>query len=415
MKPRTTMAIGLMTAASLVLAACGGDDEETADAEPTAEETAEAAATTVADDAPATTAPAEEDTADTAESAATTVAGGEPVCPSKLVIQTDWFPELEHGGTYQLIGTEGTISKDLVNYSGPIQPQYAVPGLEEIEINTIKFDKANASVLLDGEADMAYLTSADVIRDAGAVDMVMIAKTLDKDPQMVMWDPTQFDIQAPEDIAATGAPVLHFPGAGYIDYMIGQGYMTEDQSDPSYDGSDAKFVATNGGVIQQGFATNEVFKYENEIAWKDGAPADVDFFTVGDLGFDNYPAVITMMRDRMEELDACLMAFVPVMQQAWVDFLNDPKPITDKMIEINEVHDGFWGLSESINEGGIALVESDGFAVNSADGTYCSLDADRLQGLYDAVKPIYDEQGVEIAESIDQVYTNKYCEAAPGR
>ena len=47
---------------------------------------------------------------------------------------------------------------------------------------------------------------------------------------------------------------------------------------------------SSGDFIQQGFATNEVYKYENEIEWKDGAPADVSYFTVSDLGFDNYPA-----------------------------------------------------------------------------------------------------------------------------
>jgi hypothetical protein len=393
MKSRKALALGLVTIIG-VAAACGSDDEAS-DATEAPEGTEAAGATTAAP--------------------GTTAASGDAVCPEKLVIQTDWFPELEHGGTYQLIGTEGTISKDLVNYSGPVQPQYAVGGLKEIEINTIKFDKANASVLLDGEADFAYITAADVIRDAAAVDMVMVAKTLDKDPQMVMWDPAQYDIQTPEDIATTGASVLHFPGVGYIDYMIGKGYMTAEQSDPSYDGSDAKFVATNGGVIQQGFATNEVFKYENEIAWKDGAPADVEFFTVADMGFNNYPAVMTMMRTRMEELDACLTLLVPAMQQAWLDFLADPTPIMDKMIEINEVHDGFWGLSASINEGGIALVESDGFAVNSPDGTYCSLDDARMAELYDTVKPLYDEQGVEIATSVTDIYTNKYCAGAPGR
>ena len=125
-------------------------------------------------------------------------------------------------------------------------------------------------------------------------------KTLDKDPQMVMWDPTQYDIQKPEDIAASGAKVLHFPGAAYIDYMIAKGYMTAEQDDPSYDGSDAKWVAEAGAFIQQGFATNEVYKYENEINWKDGAPADVSFYTVGELGFDNYPAALTMMKSRAD-------------------------------------------------------------------------------------------------------------------
>jgi hypothetical protein len=174
-------------------------------------------------------------------------------------------------------------------------------------------------------------------------------------------------------------------------------------------------VADGGNFFQQGFATNEVYKYENEIEWKDGAPAPVDFYTVGDLGFDNYPAAITMMRDRAEELSECLDLLVPAMQQAWVDYLNDPKPITDTMIEINEVHDGFWTLSEGLNEAGLELVESGGFAENSPDGTYCSFDEARVQELYDILAPIYDEQGTEIADSIDGIFTNEYCDDAPGR
>ena len=392
MKARRTMA--LLSAASIVLlAACGSDDDSTSGSETTdaASETTDAGSET------------------------TEGAGGDAVCPQKLTIQTDWFPELEHGGTYQLIGPDGTADKNSVSYSGPVQEQYAVGGLEEIQINTVKFDKLNSSVLLDGEADMAYINMSDIIKDSAAVDMVAVAKTLDKDPQMIMWDPEQNPIEGPEDIAATGAQVLHFPGVAYIDYMIGLGYMTEDQSNPSYDGSDAAWVADGGNFFQQGFATNEVYKYENEIEWKDGAPAPVDFFTVGDIGFDNYPAAITMMRDKAEELSDCLEVLVPVMQQAWVDFLDDPKPITDAMIEINVAHDGFWALSEGLNEAGMELVESGEFAINSPDGTYCSFDEERVQGLYDILAPIYDEQGTEIADSVDGIFTNEYCAGAPGR
>ena len=380
MKARRTVA--LISAASIaLLAACGSDDD------------------------------AGSETTDAGSEAA----GGDAVCPQKLTIQTDWFPELEHGGTYQLIGPDGTADKDSVSYSGPVQEQYAVGGLEELQINTVKFDKLNSAVLLDGEADMAYINMSDIIKDSAAVDMVAVAKTLDKDPQMIMWDPEQNPIEGPEDIAATGAQVLHFPGVAYIDYMIGLGYMTEDQSNPSYDGSDAAWVADGGNFFQQGFATNEVYKYENEIEWKDGAPAPVDFFTVGDIGFDNYPAAITMMRDKAEELSDCLEVLVPVMQQAWVDFLDDPKPITDAMIEINVAHDGFWALSEGLNEAGMELVESGEFAINSPDGTYCSFDEERVQGLYDILAPIYDEQGTEIADSVDGIFTNEYCAGAPGR
>jgi hypothetical protein len=401
MKARTTVAACALLALCAVAAGCGDDEETTTDSA-----------------APADTAATDTATGDTASgdtAAATTPASGEAVCPTKLTIQTDWFPELEHGGTYQLIGVDGTASKDTVSYSGPVQSQYAVGGLEEIEIKTVKFDKSNSAVLLDGEADMAYLTISDVIKDSAAVPMVAIAKTLDQDPQMVMWDPTQHDITAPEDMAATGATVLHFPGTSYIDFMISKGYITAEQSNPNYDGSDAKWVAEGGDLIQQGFATNEVYKYENDIAWKDGAPADVSFFTVAEMGFDNYPATITMMKDRAEELDACLTLLVPKMAQAWIDYLADPKPITDKMIEINETHDGFWSLSEGLNEAGLALLEEYEMTANSPDGTYCSLDPEKVQAMYDNLKPIYDEQGVEIADDVTSVYTNKYCEGAPGR
>jgi len=341
--------------------------------------------------------------------------GSTSACPSELVIQTDWFPELEHGGTYQLIGPDGTADKDTVSYSGPVQEQYAVGGLETITIKTVNFDKSNASVLADGGADMAYLTTSDIIKDSGAIPLVAIAKTLDQDPQMVMWDPTVNDVQSPADIAGTGAQVLHFPANAYVDFMISEGMVTEDQSNPSYDGSDAAWVADGGTFFQQGFATNEVYKYENDIAWKDGAPADVSFYTVKELGFENYPAAITMLESRVEELDSCLTELVPVMQQAWIDFLDDPKPITDAMISINETHDGFWGLSEGLNEAGMALIESEGFGANSPDGTYCSFDPARMDTLYGILQPIYADQGTEIADSVEGVYTNKYCEGAPSR
>lgn len=396
MRLRKTAAVLTALSLATIAAACGDDDEGS---EGSSETTAAATETTAAEGGTETTA----------------AAGGDAVCPENLVIQTDWFPELEHGGTYQLIGPNGTADKDTISYSGPVQEQYAVGGLKTVTIKTVSFDKANSSQLLDGDADMAYIGFGDVIKDSAAIDMVTIMKTLDKDPQMVMWDPAQYDIQKPEDIAATGAKVLHFPGAAYIDYMIAKGYMTADQDDPSYDGSDAKWVAEAGAVIQQGFATNEVYKYENEINWKDGAPADVSFFTVGEMGFDNYPASLTMMKSRAEELDACLTLLVPKMAQAWVDFFADPKPIMDAMIEINVAHDGFWGLSEAINEAGLAVLEEKEIGANSADGTYCSLDPERAAGIYDTVKAVYDAQGVEVAADVTTLYTNKYCEGAPGR
>ena len=41
-------------------------------------------------------------------------------CGSKIVVQTDWFPEPEHGALYQLAGTNGTVDAKKGWYTGQI-------------------------------------------------------------------------------------------------------------------------------------------------------------------------------------------------------------------------------------------------------------------------------------------------------
>jgi len=420
---KMTRAVAAVACLGLIAAACGDDDEAAGESTEASESSAsteatEAPATTAATEAteaPATTAAAESSAAPETTAAAT----DEPVCPSNIVIQTDWWPELEHGGSYNLIGPNGTADASTFVYSGPIQPQYAVGGVETVEVraggDAVSFTPVSSLLTTDDDIVFGYINMSDVIKDSGTAPSIAVAKTLEGDPQMVMWDPTQLDIQAPEDMAATGAQVLHFDGVAYIDYMIAQGYITADQSNPSYGGAPTEWIAQSGNFIQQGFATNEVYKYENEIEWKDGAPADVSYFTVKDLGVDNYAATMAIRADRLEELRPCLKVFVPVMQQAWIDYLADPTPMTDALIGINDTYDTYWKISAPLNEAGLAVLTEASMDANSPDGTYCSFAETRVQGLYDALKPVYDAEGLTIAEDPSAFYTNEFCEGVAGR
>jgi hypothetical protein len=340
-------------------------------------------------------------------------------CPANLVIQTDWWPELEHGGTYQLIGPDGTADAESFIYSGPIADAYKVGGVETVEIRSggdaVGFVGNDTLLASDDTITFAYINISDVMKTSGAVPMVAVAKTLDLDPQMIMWDPAQNDVQKPEDIATAGAQVLHFDGVSYIDYMISKGFMTADQSNPSYGGAPDTWVAEGGNFFQQGFSTNEVYKYENDIGWKDGAPAPVAYYTVGELGFNNYPAAMTVRADKLETLTPCLEVLVPKLAQAWVDFLATPKPITDALIKVNETFNTYWTLSEGLNTRGLEILEEKKIGANSPDGTYCSFDSTRVDELAGLLAPIYEAQGVEISPDLTSVYTNKFCEGAPGR
>ena len=72
-------------------------------------------------------------------------------------------------------------------------------------------------------------------------------------------------------------------------------------------------------------------------------------------------------------------------------------------------------MSEPLNARGLEIIEEQGIAANSPDGTYCSLDPERVQELYDILSPIYDEQGLVIADDAAATYDNSFCEGAPGR
>ncbi|HTN80625.1 MAG TPA: hypothetical protein VMK16_13185, partial [Acidimicrobiales bacterium] len=95
----------------LLLAACG-DDSGSSSAT-----TAGGAATTAGGGAATTAAGG--------GAATTAAAGGEAtslkdVCPDPVIVQTDWNPEAEHGGLYQLLGPNPDVDTDTKAVTGEL-------------------------------------------------------------------------------------------------------------------------------------------------------------------------------------------------------------------------------------------------------------------------------------------------------
>ena len=94
--------------------------------------------------------------------------------------------------------------------------------------------------------------------------------------------------------------------------------------------------------MQQGFATNEVYKYENDIAdWM----KPVEFLLIHDTGFDIYQSALSVRPETITEYGDCLAALVPIFQQAHVDYVTDPGPMNEKFVEIVTELDTFWQLT----------------------------------------------------------------------
>ncbi len=407
--------LAVLLALALVAAACGSDsetasvdEEETTEEESTEEEVEEE---------PEEEAMEEEEEEAMEEETEEEVAA-EPVCPSNLIIQTDWWPEMEHGGSYQLIGPGGEASQDNFSYSGPIQEQYAVGGIETVEVraggDAISFTPALNEMAAQDDIFLAYVNTSDVIASWPTIEAIGVAGTLEINPQMLMWDPAQNDFSDPADIGTSGVTVLHFDGTAYIDWMIGEGTITADQTDPSYGGAPDRWLTTEGSIVQQGFATNEVYKYENDI---EGWQQDVEFVLIHDLGFEDYPAMYTVEASLLEEKSPCLEVLVPVLQQAWVDYWADPVPVTDELIAINESFDTYWTLSSGLNAEGVVIAEDSGIAGNGPDATYGNFDIDRVQGLLDQTVAIFQERGIDVPDDLspEDIVTNEFIDESIGR
>ena len=318
--PRWLAALAVL---ALVASACGDGDDEDVVAPTTLPPTTAAAPTTT-------------------EAAMPDVALSD-VCPNPIVVQTDWFPEAEHSELYQLAGPGGEIDSENGTYTSEIDGTGVM-----LEVRAggpyIGFQNDVSLLYQDPDIHLAYTNTDEQVRLSASQPTVGIVAPRDKNPQIVMWDPAVYSFDSFADIGASGATLLYFEGATYIDYLLGKGWVSQDQIDSSYDGSPARFIA-EGNLVQQGFASAEPFQYQNEFEdW--GKP--VDFMLIHDSGLEMYPQLLATKPDIVEQYRDCWELFVPMVQQAQVDYAADPAATNAQIVEIVAALDSFWQYSPGV-------------------------------------------------------------------
>lgn len=391
-------------------AAAAQADAEAAQQEAAAAQAEADDAREAAEAAQAAQAQAEEARAEAQAEAEAAMAGVQltDVCPNPLVIQTDWFPEPEHAHTYQMVGTDGVVDAENGTYSGELHDT----GLM-IEIRAggpyIGFSPPTAQFYADDDIFMAYVDTAAAIRSYGQTPVTAVFTSFEVGPQILMWDPDDYDFESFEDIGNSGATVLYFQGATYMDFLVANGILDADNVDGSYDGSPTRFIAEDG-LVQQGFATNEPFRYENEI---EGWLKPVEFLLIHDAGVELYQSAVSVRSGDIERYRECLELIVPIMQQDLVDYFNDPQPINDRLDDIVKELDSFWTSSKPGHAAATVAMRDLGLVTDGGNGFIGDMNGDRIQGLIDILTPIFTEQGVESFDpnvTPDDVYTNEFLD-----
>lgn len=340
-------------------------------------------------------------------------------CPDTIVFQDDWWPQGENAAVYRLLGENPTVDKAKKRVTGRLVDNGVDTGVQ-IELRAggpaNNFTPAASLLYTDNSVTIA---SADVDHGAqvsATKPTLSIFTPLDLSPLVLMWDPATYPtFNTISDIGQTDTKVLYFQGSTYMSYLTGTGILRPGQIDPSYGGTPDKFVGSKpkpGAVVQQGFLTNEVFSYPNEIdQWK----KPVAYQLVSEAGYPNYAVTFTIRPDRKAELSTCLKKLVPILQRSTVSYLAEPAS-TNKLL--SQLVDDFQGFAYSEKRAANAakIMKETAVIGNGTNKTIGDFDLTRVQKLIDIVRPIFEGQKTPVKAGLkpEDLVTNEFIDPSIG-
>ena len=342
-------------------------------------------------------------------------AGLGDVCPSPLVVQTDWFPEAEHGAMYHLIGDDYIVDTENQVVRGSMVLDGTDLGID-FEVRTggpaIGFAPVSSYMYTDESIHLGYASTDAQILQWGDAPMVSVVAPLEKNPQMIMWDPETYPgVESIADLGAEGVTVNVFGGGVFPSVFVAQGIWSADQVDPSYDGSPARFVSEGGAVAQQGFASAEVYTYENTFEeW--GKP--VAFELLHDSGFQIYSQTIGVRQRDLGSMAPCLERVVPIIQQAVVSYDASPDRANAIIVDAVERYASFWVYPPDLAAFSVAAQREYGLIGNGPDSTVGNIEPDRVQGVLDSILATELASDVPDGLDVNDLFTNEFIDTSIG-
>jgi hypothetical protein len=395
-RPPLIRSLGLLAVAGVLVAACGDDDDDSASDTTAATETTGAAPETTGGGG-----------ATTGGGVAADLAS---VCPDPIVIQTDWFPESEHGALYELIGEGYEVDVDQRVVRGPLVAGGEDTGIQ-IEVRTggpaIGGQAVAAVTYADDSITLAYANTESQVLQWDDTPLLSVVAPLEINPQIIYWDPETYpDVETLADLGEENVTINVFPAGVFSDVFVGNGTWSRDQVDPSYEGSPARFIAEDGAIAQQGFASAEPYTYEHVFEeWM----KPVAYQTLHDAGFQVYSQTLAVRAAELEELRPCLEQFVPIVQQAAIDFVNAPDRANAIIIDAVDQYDDFWVYDQGLADYSVETQVALGLVGNGPDDTLGNIDEARVQTVIDQMR---DDAGLDVPDGLvaADLFTNDFID-----
>jgi hypothetical protein len=360
---------------------------------------------------------------DTGQAAAGAAGSGDPLdlrgaCPSTVVVQTSWDPTAESfGALYALLGPNPQIDAKKKRVTAQLTAQGKDTGVK-LELRAggpaIGFQQSTAQLYSDPKINMAVANASDeVIQLSKSQPTIGVLALVDIDPQLILWDPKTYpEWNIIADIGQTDAKVLYFGGDTYMEYLIGSGILKKSQTDGSFDGSPARFVAEQGKVAESGYATSDPYVLEKATPeW--GKP--VKFQLVYDTGYPNYGSLLNIRTKDKEKLAPCLKKLVPIVQQSQVDIHTKPElqdQVIDLTLKLSEAYKSGNPYTRESAEYALAQEKQLGLTGNGSpsDGVIGNFNMGRIQRMIQIVAPIFAAEKKPIKDGLKpaDAFTNEF-------
>jgi hypothetical protein len=330
------------------------------------------------------------------------------ICPSTVVIQTDWLATAERAAAYQLVGPNGKIDASKNSYSGPL----GSTGVKvEVRLGgpSIGFQSPASRMYQDKSIYLAYVSTDTAIQSQAKFPTTAVVAPLNIDPQIIMWDPATYTINSWKDVARTKAKILYTEGLSYMDALLAKGLITKDQEDSSFDGTPSRFVAEKGKVLQQGYASNEPYRWEHDVtAWK----KPVKYLLVHDAGWPIYPQGLAVRSGELGKDSACLKKLVPMIQKAQADYLKNPTATNATLEKIATAIPGGPALTPAGDANAVTVMKQLKIVANGPRGTLGNFDPARVDQSIALLNPIFKAKGVTVPDGLkaSDLVTNKFID-----
>ena len=331
---------------------------------------------------------------DTTAAAPTTGASLADVCPATIVVQTDWFPESEHGGIYQLMSDDAVASKDTGAVSGSLVVNGEPAGVKlEIRAGGPFLESPVVTEMYqDNAITFGYVGTDVAITRYNDAPTLAVFNALNINPQVLLWDATKHpEATTIADAAKTIKSFYVYGDPAWMRYFAAQGLIQKDQVDSNYKGN---LLLSTEDAAHQGFATSEPYKYAN----LESGAITTGYQLIHDAGWNSYAQNLAIRKDRLEELRPCLENIVPIFQQAQLDYIADPTRANAIILSTVATYDSWWTQSEGDVANGAASQKDMGIVGNGETPTFGDLEEARVNDFIAKATPILREQGLEIAD-----------------